>query len=543
MPDRPSALAPFRHKTFQMLWMATLLSNLGGLIQGVGAGWMMTTLTTSTGLVALVQASTTLPIMLFSIPAGALADTFDRRRIMLLAQVFMLLVSVGLAVSAFTGVLTPWLLLSFTFLIGVGTALHNPSWQSSMGDIVPREDLPQAVSLNSMGFNLMRSVGPAIGGLIVASAGAATAFALNAASYVSLIFALWRWKPERKTAPLAREPLARAIGSGLRYVSMSPNLLKVMTRAFCFGFSAVSVLALLPVVSQRLLDGTALTYGLLLGCFGFGAIGGALSNARLRERLSNENVARCGFLAVAICTAVIGSSTQLWLSCVFLLLGGAGWVLALSLFNVTVQLSTPRWVVGRALSLYQTFSFGGMAIGSWFWGQIAEGYGVGASLHVASVTLIVGGAIGLIWSLPGFGTVNLDPLERFSEPALRLDLKQRSGPLMIMVDYIIRPENTDDFLAAMTERRRIRIRDGARQWALLRDLEQPDLWTESYHVPTWMDYLRHNQRRTKGDYEVTKILRKLHAGEEPPRVHRMIERQTVPPHDDLPLKPMSDSVH
>ncbi|KFI32167.1 MFS transporter [Haematobacter massiliensis] len=543
MPERPSSLAPFRHRTFRMLWMATLLSNLGGLIQGVGAGWMMTTLTTSTGLVALVQASTTLPIMLFSIPAGALADTLDRRRIMLFAQSFMLLVSIGLALTAFAGLLTPWTLLAFTFMIGVGTALHNPSWQSSMGDIVPRQDLAQAVSLNSMGFNLMRSVGPAIGGIIVATAGAAMAFALNALSYVSLIFALWRWKPDPKPAPLAREPLGRAIGSGLRYVSMSPHLLKVMLRAFCFGFSAVSILALLPVVSQRLLNGTALTYGLLLGCFGLGAIGGAFSNSRMREVLSNENVARCGFLAVAITTAMLAVSRDLWLSCLFLLLGGAGWVLALSLFNVTVQLSTPRWVVGRALAFYQTFTFGGMAIGSWVWGMIAEEYGVDTSLLAASITLVLGMALGLAWSLPAFGTVNLDPLDRFNEPALRLDIKQRSGPLMIMVDYVIRPEDTDDFLAAMSERRRIRIRDGARQWALLRDLEQPDLWTESYHVPTWMDYLRHNQRRTVGDYEITKRLRMLHSGDAPPRVHRMIERQTVPPHDDLPLKPISESVH
>src|SRR5690606_18372339 len=222
---RASPLAPFQHKTFRALWSATLVSNLGGLIQAVGAGWMMTTIATSQDMVALVQASTTLPVMVFSLAAGALADNFDRRRIMLTAQSLMLLVSLALAVFAYLNLLTPWLLLSFTFLIGCGGALHNPSWQASMGDIVPREDLPAAVALNSMGFNLMRSVGPAIGGLIVAAAGAAMAFIINAFSYITLLFALWRWQPPKSQNTLPRESFGRAIAAGLRYVSMSPNLL------------------------------------------------------------------------------------------------------------------------------------------------------------------------------------------------------------------------------------------------------------------------------------------------------------------------------
>src|SRR5690554_516205 len=234
MTTRPSMLAPFRHEAFRLLWLATLASNLGGLVQSVGAGWMMTTLTDSHNMVALVQASTTLPIMMFSIMAGALADNFDRRRIMLVAQCGMAAVSLGLAVITWMGILTPWLLLSFTFLIGCGTALFNPSWQASMGDLVPREDLPGAVTLNSVSFNMMRSVGPAIGGLIVAFAGAATAFAANAVSYLPLIVALWRWEPQRRSQVryLPRERLGSAMWAGLRYVSMSPNLLAVLFRGF-----------------------------------------------------------------------------------------------------------------------------------------------------------------------------------------------------------------------------------------------------------------------------------------------------------------------
>lgn len=536
MPQRASPLAPFRHATFRALWTATLASNLGGLIQMVGAGWLMTTISDSNDMVALVQAATTLPIMIFSLAAGALADSFDRRNIMLTAQIAMMVVSAGLAIFAVTGLLTPWWLLTFTFLIGCGTALHNPSWQASMGDIVPREDLPGAVTLNSVSYNLMRSLGPAVGGLIVALAGAATAFALNAVSYIALIIALIRWKPQRVPSTLPREAFGSAISAGLRYIAMSPNLLKVLFRGFAFGLAAVSVLALLPVVARDLVEGGAFTYGIMLGCFGAGAIIGAVLNPRLRESLRNETIVRAAFIGSALSVVLLALSRDMWLSCLALFPAGACWVITLSLFNVTVQLSTPRWVVGRALSLYQTATFGGMAMGSWLWGVTADAYGPDKALMASGVMLVLGAMVGLRFALPEFGALNLDPLDSFNEPTLRLDLRSRSGPIMIMVDYDIAQKDVQAFLAVMSDRRRIRIRDGARQWALLRDLESPRIWTETYHVATWVEYVRHNQRRTQADAEVYKRLRALHRGDEPPRVHRMIERQTVPIRDDMPIK-------
>jgi MFS family permease len=496
----------------------------------------MTTISDSDDMVALVQAATTLPIMIFSLAAGALADNFDRRNIMLTAQTAMMLVSAVLAVFAIAGLLTPWLLLTFTFFIGCGTALHNPSWQASMGDLVPREDLPGAVTLNSMSYNLMRSVGPAVGGLIVAVAGAAFAFALNAVSYIALIVALARWKPQHSPRSLPREAFGSAIAAGLRYIAMSPNLVKVMFRGFVFGLAAVSILALLPLVARDLVKGGALTYGILLGCFGAGAIGGALLNAWVRERWNNETIVRASFLGFALSAALLAFSDKMWLSCIALLPAGACWVLALSLFNVTVQLSTPRWVVGRALALYQTATFGGMAAGSWLWGMTADAQGVATALIASGVALVLGAMMGLRFALPEFGTLNLDPLNRFNEPELQLDLKPRSGPILIMLEYEIAQGDVPAFLIAMALRRRIRIRDGARHWALLRDLENPRIWTESYHVPTWVEYVRHHQRRTQADAEVFDRLLALHRGAEPPRVRRMIERQTVPVRDDTPLK-------
>lgn len=529
MPHRISPLAPFKHDNFRTIWIASLASNFGGLIQSVGAAWLMTSISSSANMVALVQASTSLPIMLFSLVSGALADNFDRRRIMLVAQCFMLFVSALLTICAYVGLITPWLLLLFTFLIGCGTALNNPSWQASVGDMVPRDDLPAAVALNSMGFNITRSVGPAIGGAIVAAAGAAAAFFANTLSYFAILFALLRWRREVPANTLPRETLGRAISAGLRYVAMSPNIGKVLLRGFLFGLSASAILALLPLVARDLVQGGPFTYGLMLGAFGLGAIGGALLSARLREKLTSEAIVRIAFTGFAASAVITAISTYAWLSCLVLLVSGACWVLALSLFNTTVQLSTPRWVVGRALSLYQTMTFGGIAGGSWLWGTTAEQYGAANALMGSCLLMFAGVVVGFRLPLPEFTSLNLDPLNRFMEPPLELDLKPRSGPIVIMIDYEIADDDIPEFLTTMAERRRIRIRDGAGHWALMRDLENPTTWTETYHVPTWVEYVRHNQRRTQADAAVGDKLTALHSGAAPPRVHRMIERQTIVP--------------
>ncbi|MGZ3215493.1 MFS transporter [Paracoccus sp. T5] len=529
------ALAPFGYRDFRLLWSATLISNFGGLIQAVGAAWLMTQLTESATLIALVQASNTLPVMLLAIASGALADIFDRKTLLMTALIFMATVSVALAVVAWNGWLTPWLLLAFTFLLGAGQAVYNPPWQASMGDLVARQDLPAAVSLNSVGFNLMRSVGPAAGGFIVAAFGAAAAFAVNAVSYLPLLGAMARWTPSLAPRVTTPEPFLAAMGAGLRYVALSPNLMRVMLRGALFGFAAIAVLALLPLVAKSHPEGGSLLFGGLLGCYGIGAIAGALLNPRIRARLDNEHVVRMAFGGFAVAALLLGLTESVWLHALAMLPAGASWVLALSLFNVTVQLSTPRWVVARALALYQTATFGGMAAGAWLWGAVAGAQGLDVALISAGGILVFGGVIGLWLRAPEFGTVDLDPVNRFREPALRLDLRGRSGPIMVMVDYSIDHDDVAEFLRLMRQRRNIRRRDGARNWALLRDLEHPDRWSESYHIATWDEYVRHNLRRTKSDAEVTVALRALHRGEGDPVVHRMIERHSVGPQDDVPL--------
>ncbi len=527
-PTRPgsAALQPLTYPVFRTVWIASLASNLGGLIQGVGAAWLMTSLTASADIVALVQASASLPVMIFSLASGAVADTFDRRKVMLAAQLFMLAVSVALALSTYFGVITPWLLLVFTFLIGCGTALNNPSWQASVGEMVPRDHLSAAVALNSVNFNLTRSVGPAIGGIIVATLGASTAFAINALSYLPLTWAIFRWKTSALSTAVPPESLGRAMTSGLRYVAMSPQIEKVLMRGFVFGFSAIVVLALLPLVARDLPSGGPLLYGLLLGCFGLGAVGGAFLGGRAREKWANETVARAAFVGFSAAAAGIALSSSPWLAGLATFVAGACWVVALSMFNVTVQLSTPRWVLGRALALYQTATFGGMALGAWIWGLVAEGYGTPAAFATAAGVLLFGALVGLRWPLPVKPSDNLDPINRWKAPHVALDLKGRSGPVNVLIEYIVREEDTAAFLDAMNERRRIRRRDGARQWELLRDAEHPEQWMESYHVPTWNDYVRHNQRRTHADSATDDRIRALHAGDGPPRVHRMLVRPT-----------------
>ncbi|MCF7702375.1 MFS transporter [Loktanella sp. M215] len=522
MPGQP--ISPFSVPIFRSIWLASMSSNFGGLVQAVGASWLMTTLSDSPQEVALVQASTALPIMFFSLAAGAIADNLDRRKVMLCAQIYMVVVSLLLAFFAWNDWLTPWGLLGFTFAIACGTALNNPAWQAAVGDMVPRNALPGAVALNSMGFNMARSVGPAIGGAIVAVAGAAGAFLTNALSYIGLIVVLLRWHPDRKPRTLPRERIDVAMAAGLRYVAMSPNLCIVLLRGCLFGAAAAAIPALMPIVARDLIVGGPLTYGILLGAFGIGAVGGALSSGRLRARFTTEGIVRIASVAMVLGAVGAGLSRTLILTLPALMLAGSGWVLALSTFNVTVQLSTPRWVVGRALSLYQMATFGGMAAGAWGFGAVAESHGVTLALLAAAALQAAGGVSGLVLPLPAGGDEDLEPLDNLGEPETAVPVHARSGPIVITIEHRVPEANIPAFVRAMNERRRILRRDGAQRWTLLRDLAETELWIERYHVATWLEYIRDRQRRTRADQENSQQIRALHIEGHAPRVHRMIER-------------------
>lgn len=376
--------SPFGLPLFRDFWLASMASNAGAQIQLVGASWMMASLTTTPQMIALVQTSLSLPIMLLSLWGGAIADNLDRRRVMLATQGFLLITSASLAIGAWEGVITPWLLLSFTFLIGCGTAINGPAWQAAVGDMVPRPLLPKAVMFNGMGFNIARSVGPAIGGVIVALGGAASAFLVNSLSYVGLIAVLGRWRPEHAVSDRARERLLPAMGAGVRFAWASPQLRAVLIRTALFSVASSGLVALMPLAARDIIGGEAIVYGLMLGAFGMGAVIGAFSSDRVRNLLSTEALVRLSSLAVAIGGAVVASSAWLAVTLPALALAGAGWLLALGTANMSVQMIAPRWIVAREIALYQMAIFGGLAVGSWMFGFVANNFGVAIALYLAS---------------------------------------------------------------------------------------------------------------------------------------------------------------
>lgn len=516
--------APLQVPVFRALWLANVGSNFGSLVQAVGAAWLMTLISESDTLVALVQASTTLPIMAFSLLSGAIADGYDRRRVMLYSQVFMFVVSAVLTVVTFAGYINAWLLLAFTFLIGSGMAFHNPAWQASVRDFVGKDLVPSAVLLNGVGFNVTRSVAPAIGGSIVAAAGAVAAFVINTASYLGLIAAVWSWEGPPKSAAQPRERLRSAIVAGVRYVSLSPHLMRIYARGFVFGLSNVVVLALLPLVARDSLQGDSLTFGILLGGFGLGAVGGGLTSARVSEYLGSEQKIRLSFVVFAVSALLFSVSQWLLLTLAAAFLAGWAWVVALALFNTSVQLSTPRWVVGRALSLYQMFTFGGMALGAWVWGLCVEAYSIDIAFQFAAGVMAVGLLMGFRWPVSALTDLNLDPLDRWQVPPVGLDIVPRSGPISIAVEYLIDAQDLPAFMQLMAQRQRIRRRDGARQWTLLRNLENTRQWIERFELPTWADYMRFHTRTTHEDGLVGEQIRGLHKGDGPPNVRRMLVR-------------------
>lgn len=522
---RATTLAPFRVRIFGAIWIASLVSTFGSLIQSVGASWLMISIAPSADMVALVQTSITLPIMLLSLLAGAISDIWDRRRLMLIAQASMLVVSVALAIVTWRGVITPWMLLSFTFLLGCGAAMYGPAWQSSVGEQVPRELVPSAVALNSLGFNIARTVGPAIGGAIVAAFGAQFAFAINAASYLGLIVVLGSWRRAAPRATLPPESLGVAMLAGLRYARLSPMLVAIFTRAFVFGLLGSALWALMPLIARDLIGGGAVTYGVLLGAFGGGAVIGALTIAPLRQRMSNE--ALVGMSCAAFGLGTIAAALSPWHATTMLALVGAGaaWVVSLSTFNTSVQVSSPRWVVGRAVAIYQMVTFGGLAFGSWLWGEVAHAVSLRASLTVSGTLMVLSLLLGRWLRVPQAETLDLDSL-RASSSALapKVDIVAQSGPIVINVEYQVAPEDSVAFAAAMLELQRVRRRDGARGWTLLHDMDHPEIWIERFHSPTWIAHLRRRLRLTKADHAIEDRVRHFHRGKAPPKIHRYLER-------------------
>ncbi len=381
------ALAPFKYQSFRMIWFANLSSALGATIQSVGAAWLMTKLTNSHILIATVQVSTTIPIMLFGIFAGAIADNFERRRVMLAAQAGMFVAAVLLALLTWAGVMSPFLLLALTLCVGTGTALNSPAWQASVRQQVGTRDLPQAISLNTIAFNLARSVGPAIGGVLISLWSSSAAFLVNAVCVMVMIQVLLRWRPTG--AVPERKPMLPAIALGLRFCANSQPIRRILLRGFVLGFGVAGYQALVPAVVRDRLHGNEIDFGLMLGLFGIGSIVAALFIGRARRRWGTESVLTIATLVFVVAQSVLGSAHSLHEALPATFLAGAAWVATLTSINVAMQMRSPEDIIGRCLSIYQAITFGGMALGSWVWGAMADFKDLPFALHAASIFLVV----------------------------------------------------------------------------------------------------------------------------------------------------------
>jgi MFS family permease len=519
-----SITAPLRHAVFRRIWLASLLSNLGLLIQGVGAAWSMTQMASSADKVALVQTALMLPIMLISMPAGAIADMHDRRVVAMVSLSISLAGATALTVLAWLNMITPNTLLAFCFVVGTGMALMGPAWQSSVSEQVPSETLPAAVALNGISFNIARSFGPAVGGIIVATSGAVAAFAANAVLYLPLLIVLFLWNRVSEPSRLPREQLTRAMVSGIRYITNSPSIKIVLTRTLVTGIIGGSVSALMPLIARDLLHGGAQTYGIMLGAFGIGAVIGALNIGEVRKRLSGEAAIRACTLSMAGAIAAVALSHEPVLTAAALVVAGAVWMLAVALFNIGVQLSAPRWVAGRSLAAFQASIAGGIAVGSWGWGHLTDIAGVETALLVSAGLMLLSPLLGIWLRMPPIGARNEAAKELLADPEVQLQLTGRSGPLVVEIEYRVAQDNARAFHNVMQEVQLSRQRNGAYGWSIARDIADPELWTERYHCPTWLDYLRQRNRATLSERELHQRANAFHLGPEPLRVRRMLER-------------------
>jgi MFS family permease len=518
------ALEPLRERTYRRIWSASVLSNFGQLILGVGAAWEMTRLTTSASLVALVQSALMLPLMLVSVPAGAIADMFDRRKIAIAGLSFATLCAAVLTVLAFNGLTTPWILLAFCSLIGTGVALYSPAWGASIPEQVTPEHLPAAIALGSISYNVARSFGPAVGGVIVLAAGAKGAFLTNSLAYLPLLTAFLLWRRKHVAPRLPPERIDRAIVGGARYALHSSPVRAAMVRALSFGLAGAAGSALVPLVARDLLNGNASTYGLLLGCTGVGAVAGALFVSKTRERLTADQAYRlCAFVS-GLMLVVIGLSRFLVLTAAAMLIAGAANMLAIALLNVSVQLSVPRWVAGRALSGYQASLTGGVAIGAWMWGHLAAQRSIEIAFLASGVALCLTPLIGLLLPIRPMAPADAEVIELGAEPDIALAITARSGPIAIEIDYRVNPGEARQFYDVMLKLQRARQRNGAFQWSLARDLSDPELWTERYHLPTWLDYCRLRTRFTHADRALQEAADAFNLERHARRVRRRLER-------------------
>ncbi|MFN3131133.1 MFS transporter [Roseibium sp.] len=524
-----SAWSPFGYRAFALLWVATLISNIGTWMHDVGAGWLMTTLNSSPAVVTLVQAATTLPFFLFALLAGALADRLDKRRMLITINLGLFGVISVLALLVWQEQMTPILLIVFTFVIGTGAAFMAPAWQAVVPQLIPRETLKPAIALNSMGINISRAIGPALAGILIAGVGLAAPFALNAATHLVIIAALVFWRPEATPKRTHHGSILSEMATGLRHVRYNGPMLATLVRAVAFFVFASAYWSLLPLIARGVADGGSELYGMLMALIGAGAVTGALVLPRLTGKLTSNQTVQFGTLGTAAALAVLALSAEAFALMAAAFLGGLSWIAVLTSFNVSAQLALPDWVRARGLAVFLMGFFGSMALGSILWGQIATATSVPITLLIAATGLIAGMIltrkveVGQAESLD-LSAANVWPQAPALNPGSSVD-----QPAMVTVEYRIAEADRAGFTAALQNFAKERLRNGATRWDLHQSVEDPEIWMESFHLPSWAEHLEQHARVTRHDADLQQSVRTFDIRESGPVVRHFVVPQAATP--------------
>jgi MFS family permease len=512
---------------FRSLWIATLVSNIGSWMQDVGAGWLMTSLSPSPSMVALVEAADSFPVMLLALPAGALADIVDRRRLLIAIQVYLVVVAGALGVLTWLGMTTAWALIAFTFALGVGGAMMMPAWGAIVPDLVPADEMPFAITLNSVAINASRAIGPAIAGILVATAGAWLVFVLNALSSIGILAALLRWRREHHKSTLPAERFLSAIRVGMRFVMHTRALQVVLIRGGAFFVFASATWSLFPLVVRQELGRGPEVYGLLLTCIGLGAVVGAMFLPRVRARISRDALVAGASALYALATLALAQLQNLGLLAVAMLATGVAWIGILSALQVSAQLTLPEWVRARGLAAFVVVFMGGMALGSILWGQVATQIGIPAALTTAAVGTVM--FIGVTWrfKLGHHEVLDFTPSLSWPAPVLAETPEPDSGPVMVTIEYRVQPEKRAEFVAAMNAVREMRHRNGAYFWELFHDSADPAHFVECFMDESWLEHLRQHERVSVADRQIQQRAKQfLVEGTSTSSRHLLADRET-----------------
>ena len=503
-------------------------------MQNVGAAWLMVSLGAGPIYVALTQTAASLPYFLLALPAGAAGDIVDRRKLILFTESWMMGVALLLAILTIAGVMSPWILLALTFALSAGDAFETPAWRAILPELVPKEDLASASALNGIEFNLARAVGPALAGAIISVAGVATAFVANFISFFGVILVVARWKRPVRKSSVPRETFSGATVAAIRYVGHSPVILTVLLRTGVVMFFSSALFALLPTVS-RSVNQHATGYGLLLGCFGGGAIIGALVMQSARNRWTTESIVSTGVVMLGLVILGMSGLHRLSTLAPVMLVGGAAWVIFISLINALVQNLAPDWVRARVLAIFILVYQGSYALGTAAWGAVAQRSGVGTALVYAGVGTIVTAAIAFVARLP-VSTADLSPWNHWRMPVVLGDVGADvgKGPVMVTAEYVVIPERTAEFVDTMHEYGRVRRRDGAYRWGIFRDTELADRYLEIFFVNSWAEHLRQHERQTQADRELEERIRGCLSAE--PMVRHLIDTYAAPIGSKIPFQ-------